>query len=102
MARYLAKNIVAAGLSDECTIQLSYAIGIPEPVAIYVNISDYELSNVISNYIKDNIPLDPKSIIEKLELYKPIYKSTTNYGHFGKPYLTWEKLDLVDTFKKLK
>ena len=105
MARYLAKNIVAAGLSDECTIQLSYAIGIPDPVAVYVSLHDNkkrDLEIELSKFIKNNIPLDPKSMINTLQLRTPIYRKTTNYGHFGKSYLPWEKLDLVDKFNKVK
>ena len=105
MARYLAKNIVATGLSDECTIQLSYAIGIPDPVAVYVSLHDNkkrDLEIELSKFIKNNIPLDPKSMINTLQLRTPIYRKTTNYGHFGKSYLPWEKLDLVDKFNKVK
>jgi len=83
-ARHLAKNIVAAGLANECTIQLSYAIGIPEPVAIYVDIANKDLGFELSNFIKKNIDLTPSGIIERLDLRKPIYQKTSNYGHFGR------------------
>jgi S-adenosylmethionine synthetase len=101
-ARHLAKNIVASGLADECTIQLSYAIGIAQPVSVFCqtknlkNITDSELAD----FIKNNIDLTPKGIIEKFDLRRPIYQKTASYGHFGRNEFPWEKLDLVDTFKK--
>jgi S-adenosylmethionine synthetase len=101
-ARHLAKNIVAAGLSDECLIQLSYAIGIAQPVSIYTqtknlkNINNSELSNFIIN----NIDLTPNGIIKKFDLRRPIYQQTAAYGHFGRNEFPWEKLDLVDLFKQ--
>lgn len=102
MARYIAKNVVAAGLSNECIIQLSYAIGKPDPVSIYIKIDNEELEYELREYIIKNIKLDPKGIIDKLDLCKPIFRKTSNYGHFGRPEFTWEKLDLVDDLKKLK
>ena len=99
-ARYVAKNIVAAGLAEECTIQLAYAIGIAEPVSIFVNahntgkMSEDELVKLI----RKNFDLTPKGIIETLDLRKPIYRATAAYGHFGRnePGFTWENLDMVD------
>ncbi|MEO8210952.1 MAG: methionine adenosyltransferase [bacterium] len=99
-ARHIAKNIVAAGLADECLIQVSYAIGVAEPVSIYVNtygtgkIPDHELSEII----KKEIDLTPKGIITRLNLRRPIYKKTAAYGHFGRndKDFTWEALDLKD------
>jgi S-adenosylmethionine synthetase len=102
MARYLAKNIVAAELVPECTIQLSYAIGIPEPISIFVDIPNKDLSWEISKLISDNIDLTPRGIIDHLGLRKPIFRQTSNYGHFGRSEFSWEKLDLVEMFKKLK
>ena len=102
MARYIAKNVVAAGLSNECIIQLSYAIGKPDPVSIYIKMDNEELEYELREYIIKNIKLDPKGIIDKLDLCKPIFRKTSNYGHFGRPEFTWEKLDLVDDLKKLK
>ena len=102
MARYLAKNIVAAALVPECTIQLSYAIGIPEPISIFVDIPNKDLSWEISKLISDNIDLTPRGIIDRLGLRKPIFRQTSNYGHFGRSEFSWEKLDLVEMFKKLK
>ncbi len=104
-ARHLAKNIVAAGLADECLIQLSYAIGVPEPVSIFVDtngsardISDQE----IASFIEKNIDLTPNGIITRLKLQRPIFQKTSVYGHFGRKEaeFTWEQLDLVSLFKK--
>lgn len=101
-ARHLAKNIVAAGISKECTIQLSYAIGVAQPVSINVQLAtqdkpkEYELAQ----FIKENIDLTPKGIIERLDLRKPIFRATAAYGHFGRPEFPWEQLNLVDTFKQ--
>ncbi len=102
-ARHIAKNIVASGLAKECTLQLSYAIGIDEPVSIFVdthNSSEIE-SMVIADFIKKNIDLTPKGIIERLNLKRPIYRQTAAYGHFGKANLPWEQLDLIELFKKI-
>lgn len=101
-ARHLAKNIVAAGLADECLIQISYAIGISQPVSIYINaknsngINDSELAR----FILDNIDLSPRGIINRFDLRKPIYSATSVYGHFGREEFPWEKTDLIDLFKK--
>jgi S-adenosylmethionine synthetase len=103
-ARHIAKNIVAAKLAKECLIQLSYAIGVAEPVSIMVNtngtgkISDLEISKII----KKEIDLTPKGIIHRLDLRRPIYRKTAAYGHFGRtePEFTWEKIDLKDTLLK--
>jgi len=103
-ARYVAKNIVAAKLAKECLVQLSYAIGVAEPVSIYVDtkgtgkISDAEISKMI----KKEVDLTPKGIINKLKLRNSIYLKTSSYGHFGRneKSFTWEQLDLVPTFKK--
>jgi S-adenosylmethionine synthetase len=102
-ARHLAKNIVAAGLAKECTIQLSYAIGVAEPVSIRVQTHGTSKisENEIAEYIQKNIDLTPKGIINRLDLRKPIYRASAAYGHFGRNEFPWEKLDLVDEFKKL-
>jgi S-adenosylmethionine synthetase len=92
MARYLAKNIVASGKATNAQVQLSYAIGVEEPTSLYVK-SDGE-SRDIEQWIRDNVDLTPKGIIDRFELFRPIYSATTNYGHFGKSYLPWEKTDL--------
>jgi S-adenosylmethionine synthetase len=104
-ARHIAKNVVAAKLAKECLVQVAYAIGVAEPVSVFVNtkgtgrISDKELGK----FIKKEIDLTPKGIIEKLKLRRPIYQKTAAYGHFGRNEkdFTWEKLNLVPLFKKL-
>ena len=103
-ARYVAKNIVAAGLADRCEIQLSYAIGIAEPTSISVNtfdtgkISDAEIITLI----RENFDLRPGGIIEMLDLLKPIYRPTATYGHFGRDEasFTWEKTDKAELLRK--
>jgi len=100
-ARHLAKNIVAAKIADECKIQLSYAIGVPEPVSIFVDIENKDIAYDLVQYIKKNIDLTPKGIINRLDLRKPIYRQTSNYGHFGRDGFTWENLDLVKQFQPL-
>lgn len=94
MARFLAKNIVANGYAKRCEIQLSYAIGVARPVSIYVD--TYGTGTVDENVIIDKIyskfDLTPRGIINYLDLQKPIYRQTTNYGHFGKKNLSWEKI----------
>ncbi len=101
-ARYIAKNIVAAGLASECLIQIAYAIGIAEPVS--VNINTYGTGTLpdeqIAAFIHKNVDLTPKAIIHKFNLRRPIFLQTAAYGHFGRPEFDWEKLDLVDTLKK--
>ncbi|MBE5899181.1 MAG: methionine adenosyltransferase [Lachnospiraceae bacterium] len=102
-ARYVAKNIVAAGLADKCEIQLSYAIGVAEPTSIMVDTfntgkkSDEELVEIV----RKNFDLRPAGIIKMLDLRRPIYKQTSSYGHFGRSDLNlpWEKLDKVDALK---
>lgn len=105
-ARHLAKNIVAAKVAKECMIQLSYAIGVAQPVSIYVdtNSTGRVADNKISAFIKKNVDLTPKGIMERLKLRRPIYRKTAAYGHFGRneKEFTWEKLDLVNLFKKIK
>lgn len=101
-SRHIAKNLVAAGISDEITIQLSYAIGVADPVSIRVETHGKSKidSVTISNYIQKNVDLTPKGIIERLDLRKPIFRQTAAYGHFGHSHFPWEKLDLVEEFKK--
>lgn len=103
-ARYVAKNIVAAGLADKCEIQLSYAIGVAQPTSILVDtfgtgkVSDEKLVDIV----RENFDLRPAGIIKMLDLRRPIYKQTASYGHFGRNDLDlpWEKLDKVDVLKK--
>lgn len=94
MARFIAKNIVANGYAKRCEIQLSYSIGVAKPVAIYVNTFGTNTipEDEIVNKINDRFDLTPRGIINYLDLRKPIYRETTNYGHFGKENLTWEKI----------
>ncbi len=102
-ARHIAKNIVASGLAKECTLQISYAIGVSEPVSIFVNThntSEIE-DSIIANFVRKNIDLTPNGIIKRLDLKQPIYYQTAAYGHFGKSNLPWEKLDLVELLKKI-
>ena len=94
MARYLAKNIVASGRSRWSTVQLAYAIGIAEPMSVYVDIENQSDAVALTNWITTNIDLTPKGIIDRFNLFRPIYSSTTNYGHFGKENLPWEELNL--------
>ena len=97
MARYIAKNIVAAGLADEVEVQLAYAIGVAEPVSVYVE--TFGTSRVdpkrISDLVRDHFQLNPRGIIESLKLRRPIFKKTAAYGHFGRtePEFTWEATD---------
>ncbi len=103
-ARYVAKNIVAAGLADKCEIQLSYAIGVAQPTSIMVDtFGTGKLSNEkLVDIIRENFDLRPAGIIKMLDLRRPIYKQTAAYGHFGRNDLDlpWEKLDKVDSLKK--
>jgi len=101
-ARHLAKNIVAAGIAEECLIQLSYAIGIAQPISIFVQTSrnNKDLDFELGRFIVNNIDLTPRGIIDKFDLRKPIYRKTATYGHFGRNEFPWEKLDLIDVFKK--
>ncbi|MDT3738448.1 MAG: methionine adenosyltransferase [Candidatus Kapabacteria bacterium] len=101
-ARYLAKNIVASGIASECTIQLSYAIGIAQPVSILVNTHGTSKVNdrLLDKFVKDNIDLSPAAIIERFGLRRPIFRATAAYGHFGRNEFPWERTDIVDLFKK--
>lgn len=103
-ARHVAKNIVAAKLAKECLVQLSYAIGVAEPVSIYVDTKGTGKipDEAIAKMIKKEVDLTPKGIIKKLNLRNPIFQKTSSYGHFGRneKTFTWERLDLVPVFKK--
>jgi len=103
-ARYVAKNIVAAGLADKCEIQLSYAIGVVEPISIMVDTfgTGKVKDEVILKAIDENFDLTPKGIIDHFELRKPIFKDTATYGHFGNKVYTWEQLDKVEKLKEYK
>jgi len=103
-ARYVAKNIVAAGLADKCEVQLSYAIGLSTPTSIYVETFDTQVSKNIDfeKVIYENFDLSPKGIIEMLDLRRPIYEKSASYGHFGRTDIDfpWEKEDKVGALKK--
>jgi S-adenosylmethionine synthetase len=102
-ARHVAKNIVGAGLADECSVQIAYAIGVAEPISIMVDtmgrgtISDEKLTKIV----RDVFDLTPRGIIDRLKLRRGIYRKTAAYGHFGRtdPDFTWEALDMVETLK---
>ena len=108
VSRYIAKNIVASGLTEKCLIQLSYAIGVSQPLSIYVNLynDDPKLSEKVEGVIRKNIDLSPRGIREILKLNNPIYKKSASYGHFGRipgqdGSFSWEKTNLVDLFKNI-
>ena len=103
MARYIAKNVVAAGLADKCTVQLAYAIGVAEPVSVLIDthgtgsIDDERISDIV----RENFTLTPKAIIETLDLRRPIYKQTARFGHFGRlnDEFSWEKTDKAEALR---
>jgi S-adenosylmethionine synthetase len=104
MARYIAKNIVAAELARKCEVQLSYAIGVAQPVSVMINTfrTGKIPSDQIAKIVMQTFDMRPAAMIKKLNLLRPIYKKTAAYGHFGRkdPDFTWEKTDAVDTLKK--
>ena len=103
MARYIAKNVVAAGLADKCTVQLAYAIGVAEPVSVLIDshgtgsIDDERISDIV----RENFTLTPKAIIEALDLRRPIYKETARFGHFGRKNgeFSWEVTDKAEALR---
>ena len=99
--RYVAKNIVAAGLADRCEIQVSYAIGVAEPTSISINTfgTNKVSETLIAQLVRDNFDLRPRGIIEMLDLRRPIYRPTAAYGHFGRAGFSWENTDKVDALK---
>jgi len=105
MARYVAKNIVAAGLADKCEVQLAYAIGVAEPVSVMINTfgTGKIPSNEIARVVREEFDMRPRSIVETLDLLRPIYRKTAAYGHFGRelPEFTWERTDRVASLQKL-
>jgi S-adenosylmethionine synthetase len=105
-SRYLAKNIVAAGVSEKCLIQLAYAIGVSKPLSIFIKLADGDETKVdeIKKLIENNFDLSPRGIREMLKLNNPIYENTSAYGHFGrkptnKGEFSWEKIDKTSLFK---
>lgn len=110
MARYIAKNIVAAGLAERCTFQVAYGIGIAKPVSIFVDTHGTARAGVseekLADYIAKNVDLTPKGIIDRLDLRRPIYRGTASYGHFGRQYdaasgaFSWERTDLANDLRQ--
>lgn len=104
MCRYIAKNIVAAGLADRCEVQVAYAIGVAEPVSLMV--STFGTGKIpeeqIENLVRKHFDMRPSSIISQLKLKRPIYRKTASYGHFGRnePEFSWEQIDKADTLRK--
>ncbi len=103
MARYIAKNIIAAGLAERCLVQLAYAIGVEEPVSVLVDthgtgrVDEMKLSEIV----RENFQMTPQSIIKNLNLRRPIYRQTASYGHFGREHenFSWEQTDRADALR---
>ncbi len=104
MARYIAKNIVAAGLADACEIQLAYAIGVAQPISVLIDTEGTAKidERKIEKIVKKLFPLTPKKMIDYLKLRRPIFVETARNGHFGRelPTFTWEKTDMVNKLRK--
>jgi len=104
MGRYVAKNIVAAGLADKCEVQLAYAIGVADPVSVMINTfgTGKIPSNDIARIAQEEFDMRPRAIIETLDLLRPIYRKTAAYGHFGRelPEFAWEKTDRIESLRK--
>src|SRR5262249_28446651 len=106
MARYIAKNIVKADLASQCEVQLSYAIGYPEPINIWVNTNNTTTNGVtddqLAELIRKHFALTPRGITERLSLRRPIYRETARHGHFGRelPAFTWERTDKAETLRR--
>jgi S-adenosylmethionine synthetase len=102
MARYIAKNVVAAGLASRAEVQLAYAIGVAEPVSVMVD--SFGTATIpeekITHLVRDHFKLTPKGIIETLDLRRPVYKATAAYGHFGRSGFSWERTDVADALRK--
>jgi S-adenosylmethionine synthetase len=104
MGRYVAKNLVAAGLCDKCEVQVAYAIGVAEPVSVMVN--TFRTGKIpterIAEIVKETFDMRPRAIIEQLDLLRPIYLKTASYGHFGRnlPEFTWERTDKIDILRE--
>jgi S-adenosylmethionine synthetase len=104
MARYVAKNIVAAGLARKCEVQLSYSIGVPEPVSVMIDTSNTSkiAPDKIAQLVLKYFRLTPAEMISYLNLLRPIYRKTATYGHFGRtePEFTWERTDMADKLRR--
>ena len=102
-ARYVAKNVVAAGLASKCEVQLSYAIGVARPTSVHVTTfgTGKIADDAIARLIEEHFDLRPKGIVQMLDLLRPIYEKTAAYGHFGRdePEFTWENIDKVEGLK---
>ncbi|HKR61339.1 MAG TPA: methionine adenosyltransferase [Pyrinomonadaceae bacterium] len=101
MARYVAKNIVAAGLADRCMVQLAYAIGVADPVSVMVDTKGTGRinENALAKLVRDSFALTPGGIMKELDLRRPIYKATAAYGHFGRDGFSWERIDKAETLR---
>ncbi len=101
MARHIAKNVVASGAASRCEVQLAYAIGVAEPVSIHVDLfgTGRAPEEKITQSIRRHFQLTPRGIIESLDLLKPIFRETANYGHFGREGFTWERTDKAEALK---
>lgn len=102
MARYIAKNVVAAGLAERCMVQLAYAIGVAEPVSVYVDCSGTAVidEEKLSEIVRANFQLTPEGIIKSLDLRQPIYRQTAAFGHFGRPEFRWEHTDRAENLRR--
>ena len=102
MARYVCKNIVAAGLADECELQLAYAIGVARPVSLFIDTfgTGRVPEETLVRIVRENFDLRPQAIIEKLGLRRPVFRETAAYGHFGRPQFPWERTDMAETHRK--
>jgi S-adenosylmethionine synthetase len=104
MARYIAKNVVAAGLASRCEVQLAYAIGVAEPVSVMANTFGTGIipEDKITELIRANFPLTPRGIIDHLKLRRPIYRNTAAFGHFGRTEesFTWEATDKMEALRE--
>ena len=101
MGRYIANNIVAAGLASKALVQLSYAIGVAEPVSVFVETygTSSKTREELEQIVRMNFGLKPRQIIESLDLLRPIYRKSAAYGHFGRDEFPWERLDKVKALK---
>ena len=102
IARYVCKNIVAAGLADECEMQLAYAIGVARPVSLFIDTfgTGRVPEETLVRIVRENFDLRPQAIIEKLGLRRPVFRETAAYGHFGRPQFPWERTDMAETLRK--
>ena len=104
MARYIAKNLVAAGLADRVEVQLAYAIGIADPVSVFIETFGTEKVDParLPGLVREHFQLTPKGIISSLDLRRPIYRKTAAYGHFGRslPEFTWERTDVAEALAR--